>query len=155
MEIDHQFDRSRLAVEILFRTHMSELKLLPEIEEPRIDLTDWAIRIGVGALFILVGLDKFPNESSSFWVKMFRQIGLGDWFRYTAGIVEIVGGLLVLIPRFAFISGLLLTATMGVALLVHVFILGDNDLPISLLFVVALAAFTRQQYGRRKRKSVA
>ena len=78
---------------------MSELKLLPEIEEPRIDLTDWAIRIGVGVLFILVGLDKFPNESSSFWVKMFLQIGFGDWFRYTAGIVEIVGGLFALIPR--------------------------------------------------------
>jgi DoxX-like family len=63
------------------------------------------VRIGIGVLFILVEADKFPNQLSSFWVKMFRQIGFGDWFRYAAGVVEIAGGVSVLIPRLAVPGG--------------------------------------------------
>jgi putative oxidoreductase len=132
---------------------MSDLKLLPEIEEPRIDFTDWAERIGVGLIFIMVAWDKFLNDPSGFWVKMFHQIGWGDWFRYTAGVVELAGGVFVLIPRLAFVGGLLLTATMAAALLIHIFVLGDNAAGISLLFVLAIAAFTWHQYERRYRKT--
>jgi len=131
---------------------MSDLKLLPEIEPPRIDFTDWAVRLGICLTFLLVGLDKFPDTPSSFWVRMFRQIGFGDWFRYAAGIVEVGGGLLLLVPRLAVFGGLLLTATMFVALLVHIFILGDNDAAISMLFVLGLGFFTWNQYSRWKEK---
>jgi hypothetical protein len=40
---------------------------------------------------------SFPNGTE--WVGLFRQIGLGQWFRYFTGAVEILGGVLVLVPR--------------------------------------------------------
>jgi uncharacterized membrane protein YphA (DoxX/SURF4 family) len=69
-------------------------------------LSDWILRIGVGVCFLLIGWGKFQGGTE--WVEMFQQIGMGQWFRYFTGVVEALGGLLVLIP---------ISATAGFALL--------------------------------------
>lgn len=125
---------------------MSELKLLPETEPKRFNLTDWAVRLGVGFIFIMVGLDKFPDNPTSDWVKIFRQIGWGEWFRYATGIIEFAGGIAVLIPRVALLGYGLLACTMAGAALFHLFVLGDpgvSIVPMVLCLVLVGLAFHR------------
>lgn len=74
--------------------------------EPRSPITDWCLRGGIALAFVVIGWDKFSPDSM--WPKFFEQVGVGQWFRYFTGIVEILGGVLVFIPG---------TATAGLALL--------------------------------------
>ena len=60
---------------------------------------DWLLRGGIAVAFIIFGAEKFPSNPGSPWVRLFQQIGVGPWFRYFTGTVQLVGACLVLIPR--------------------------------------------------------
>jgi uncharacterized membrane protein YphA (DoxX/SURF4 family) len=109
--------------------------------EPRNRLTDWVLRGGIGLVFILFGLDKFPSAAGSPWVHLYQQIGIGQWFRYFTGVVEIAGGLLVVIPWTARAGLALLAVTMACAALILDFVVRrPADSIISMLFFILLAA---------------
>jgi uncharacterized membrane protein YphA (DoxX/SURF4 family) len=108
--------------------------------EARNVLGDWALRRGIGVAAVFIGWEKFPNRTE--WVGLFQQIGLGQWFRYFTGVVEILGGVLVLIPWTATAGLALLAATMAGAALTHVFVLGHpGNSIIPFAFFISLAAF--------------
>jgi putative oxidoreductase len=121
---------------------MSELRF-ESVSESRNVVGDWAIRIGVAGAFVIFGLEKFPSGPGSMWVNLFHQIGLGDWFRYFTGVVEVLGGLLVLIPRTALIGFVTLALTMACAALILAFVLrrpADCFFPGILMIVLICAA---------------
>lgn len=92
--------------------------------------------------FVLFGLEKFPSSPEAMWVKMFQQIGIGQWFRYFTGVVEVLGGVLVLIPRTVTAGLASLACTMAGAALIVAFVLGrPGDSVFPLLFLVALSVF--------------
>jgi putative oxidoreductase len=94
--------------------------------------TTWALRIGVAVIFSLVGVEKFSSNPTSYWVHVFNAIGFGQWFRYFTGIVEMLGGLLFLIPAATTIGAAMLIATMCGAMLVHLVVFrhpGDSIFP--------------------------
>jgi putative oxidoreductase len=110
--------------------------------EPRNAFTDWALRGGVALAFVLFGMDKFPSQPDSMWVKLFQQIGLGQWFRYFTGGVEVLGSLLVLIPRTVTAGLALLACTMASAALILAFVIGrPGDSIFPWVFFVALSVF--------------
>lgn len=74
--------------------------------------SDWLIRIGIALAFVYIGKDKFDGGE---WVTIFQQIGLGQWFRYFTGVVEILGGVLVAIPWTVTAGLALLACTMACA----------------------------------------
>jgi uncharacterized membrane protein YphA (DoxX/SURF4 family) len=86
------------------------------------DLGGWVLRSGVALFFVLMGMEKFVDERGSPWVVMFEQIGLGQWFRYFAGVVEIVGALLYVMPWTCSIGAMLLSCAMLGAMAVHIII---------------------------------
>jgi putative oxidoreductase len=45
-------------------------------------------------------------------VDMFNVVGLGQWFRYFTGVLEVIGGVGILIPRFSRPAALLLAVIM-------------------------------------------
>jgi len=95
---------------------MADLTLLPEETHPRVNLADWMIRLGVAIVFLIAGAEKFSaTNPNSHWVSMFNQIGLGEWFRYFAAVVEVLGAALILIPRTVLIGVALLALTMAAA----------------------------------------
>ena len=129
---------------------MADLKLLSD-SEPRNVVGDWAIRGGVGLIYIVFGFEKFDSNPSSHWVTLFREIGEGDWFRYFTGAVEIVGGIFVLIPRTAVFGLALLGSAMSAAVLILIFDLhrpGDSTFPG--IFLIALAAIGWHQRSRNR-----
>jgi putative oxidoreductase len=92
----------------------------------------WTLQIVSAALFLMAGSSKLAGVGAM--VQMFAQIGIGQWFRYVTGAIEVVGAVLLLVPSLAFIGGGALAVTMIGAIVAHLFVIGGNPLmPILLL----------------------
>ena len=117
---------------------MPELKF--DVTEPasRIDtLTTWMPRVAVAIAFLAIGASKF--EAQSMWIRTFNEIGLGDWFRYVTGGIQMLGAVLVLIPRTCLIGIAILSCTMLGAALIWIVVLHQaGNAPIPLLVLTAL-----------------
>jgi hypothetical protein len=72
-------------------------------------------------------------------VATFDTIGLGQWFRYLTGIVELAGAVLLWIPNRQVVGSALLGATMVGAVLTHLLILGPSAVPAIVLGLLAAA----------------
>lgn len=94
----------------------------------------WALQGLVAAAFIAAGAAKLAGAAPM--VSVFEQVGVGQWFRYVTGVIEVVGGLMLLAPRFAAIGGLVLATTMIFAVLTHLFLIGGNPVPALGLFAL-------------------
>ncbi|MBA3768598.1 MAG: DoxX family protein, partial [Acidobacteria bacterium] len=80
-------------------------------------------------------------------VGLFNTIGIGQWFRYLTGALEVAGALALLIPRLSGAGALLLVGVMIGAVLTHLFVIGGNPgMAIVLLLVSVIIA-----WGRRDR----
>lgn len=92
----------------------------------------WTLQILTAAMFLFAGSRKLV--SSPDMVQAFAVIGIGQWFRYLTGIIEVVSAILLLAPGFALYGAAALAVTMVGAILTHLFILGGSPLiPIVLL----------------------
>jgi putative oxidoreductase len=58
---------------------------------------DWALRILLGLAFVAAGAAKLAGAPPM--IAIFDSIGIGQWFRFLTGSLELVGGFLVLLPR--------------------------------------------------------
>ena len=103
-------------------------------------------RAGVGVLFVFIGYTKFDDDPKGEWVQIFDEIGIGQWFRYVTGVVQVTGGLLMPFRRTLTAGAVLLGSTMLGAAIVDGFILGSPMLiiPLMLLFIVATVWVTAQ-----------
>lgn len=110
------------------------------------DLGGWVLRGGVALFFVLMGAEKFSNAPHSPWIGIFAQIGLGQWFRYFTGVVEVAGALLYVAPRTLPIGALLLSCAMLGAMMVHIFVrhsVAASIYPAVVLLAVVLIALRR------------
>jgi putative oxidoreductase len=111
----------------------------------RSSLTDWLLRGAIAVAFVMFGAEKFTDPQ---WVKLFQQIGFGQWFRSFTGVVEIVGGLLLLVPWTATVGLGLLACTMASATLIWVFVLHQPaNCIITGAFCVGLVLFWLNRRG--------
>jgi uncharacterized membrane protein YphA (DoxX/SURF4 family) len=108
--------------------------------EPRNPLSDWILRGAIALVFVSEGIGKFGAASG--WITLFQQIGLGDWFRNFTGVVEVAGGVLVLIPWTVTAGLALLACTMASAALILAFVVGrPQDSVFSGAFLISLVVF--------------
>ena len=111
----------------------------------RLKMSFWIIRAAVAFVFISSGLEKFSIGPAGEWIQIFAKIGLGDWFRYFTGGLEIAGGLLLLVPFAARAGAALLVLCMAGAMVCHLFILGDPfSSIINAALIVAILVAARQ-----------
>jgi putative oxidoreductase len=78
-------------------------------------------------------------------VGLYDAIGIGQWFRYVTGLVEIAGAVLVVIPKTRLVGAGLLAGTMLGAIATHLLIL--HNAPTAPVVLLALASFVL--WGRR------
>jgi DoxX-like family len=70
-------------------------------------------------------------------VETFEKVGVGQWFRYVTGAIEIGSAVLLLIPRLTAVGAALLFCTMAGAVLSHRLLLGGSPVPALVLGVFA------------------
>jgi uncharacterized membrane protein YphA (DoxX/SURF4 family) len=115
--------------------------------ETRSPITDWCVRGGIALAFIVFGWEKF--STFSMWPKFFQQVGIGQWFRYFTGVVEILGGVLTFLPRTAQTGIAILALTMGSASLIWIFVVGPpGNAVITGIFFLGLSGlwWTRRSH---------
>ncbi|EET48165.1 DoxX family protein [Thalassobium sp. R2A62] len=93
------------------------------------------VKVLLTLAFVAAGLAKLFG--AEMMVQTFDAVGLGQWFRYVTGLIEIGGAaLLWLRGRQVFGAGLLLCTMIG-AVLAHLFIIGPSAIPALVLGVLA------------------
>ena len=109
-----------------------------------VNIVLWVLQIGAAGMFLMVGFLKLSGNPQL--VALFEAIGLGQWFRYLTGSLEVAGAILLLIPRTSGLAALMLAAVMACAVVTHVFIVGGSPLGATILLVVTgLVAWGRRQ----------
>ena len=103
----------------------------------------WTGQIAAAAMFLFSGTLKLSGAGAM--VQLFDTIGIGQWFRYLTGGIEVVSAALLLVPSLAFFGAVALAATMVGAVFTHLFIAGGNPvLPIVLLATTTAIAWARR-----------
>ena len=103
----------------------------------------WAVQIGLAGMFLLAGSSKLLGAPAM--VGLFDAIGVGQWFRYLTGLIEVGSALALLLPSFAVFGALALTATMVGAVATHLFIIGGSPaMPAVLLLGSAVVVWARR-----------
>jgi len=104
----------------------------------------WVLQIAAAGMFLMVGFLKLSGNAPL--VGLFEAIGLGQWFRYLTGTLEVAGAFLLLMPRTSGLGALMLAGVMTGAVVTHVFIVGGSPLmAIILLVVTGVVAWGRRQ----------
>ena len=117
-----------------------------------LDITFWILQGLLAAAFLVAGTAKLVGPQIQ--VIFFEKIGLGQWFRYFIGGSEVVGAILVLVPRTAVAGAVLLAMTMVVVIDIHLLITGGNPVPSVVLLLIAVAVTWYRELhlkGRRKK----
>ena len=118
------------------------------IERPAVSgkgrlITLWILS-GLAALaFIGAGGSKLAGAAAM--VAMFDKVGLGQWFRYVTGLLEVAAGIGLLMPRSAFYSAVLLALVMAGASTAHLTVLGTSPAaPVALFVLTGIIAYLRK-----------
>src|SRR2546422_6887230 len=77
----------------------------------------WVLQIAAAGMFLMVGFLKLSGDAQL--VGLFEAIGLGQWFRYLTGTLEVAGGVLPLIPPTPGLGARVRPRGGGAAVLVH------------------------------------
>jgi putative oxidoreductase len=103
----------------------------------------WVLQGIVATAFFAAGAAKLAG--ADYMVELFNEIGLGQWFRYATGLVEVVGAVALVAPGLIAAGGTLLGTTMIFATLTHVFVLHTSPVPAIVLgFLNALIVYLRR-----------
>src|SRR5712672_2188152 len=98
-------------------------------------ITLWTLSGLVALAFMAAGGGKLAG--TAVMVELFGKVGLGQWFRYFTGLLEVVGGIGLLVPRYAFHAARLLAIVMVGAIVAHVTVLGGSFAPALVLLVLS------------------
>jgi uncharacterized membrane protein YphA (DoxX/SURF4 family) len=69
----------------------------------------WLLTILMAVLMVGPGSQKFTGNT---WARMFREWGYPDGFYLVIGAIEVIGGIALLVPRFASASAIVLMCVM-------------------------------------------
>ncbi len=108
-----------------------------------------AVKALLTLAFAAAGLAKLSGVEMM--VGTFEAVGVGQWFRYVTGIIEVAGAVLLWVPGAQAIAAAMLTVTMVGATLAHLLILGPSAMPaivLGLLSAVTLYAYRDQIAGK-------
>jgi putative oxidoreductase len=117
------------------------------LEAPR-DGALWVVQVLGATLLLIAGLTKLSGDEQM--IQTLDAVGVGQWFRYVAGLIEFASAILLLIPALAGIGALLVIPIIIGTIVTHVLIIGGSPaLPIGLLIVVSVVAWGRRETTRR------
>ena len=105
-----------------------------------LNVTLWVLQVLLAALFASAGIQKILGQQPEV-VASFARIGLGDWFRYFTGALELAGAIGLLVPRLSGLAAIELAGVMVGAVLIHVFFLPPAAIAVIPGTLAAVFAF--------------
>jgi putative oxidoreductase len=108
----------------------------------------WGLQLVLAAMFLLAGGSKLAGAAPM--VALFDAIGVGQWFRYVTGAIEVVSAIALIVPSLAVFGAVALVATMIGAVATHLFFIGGSPVPPAFLLIgsVVVAWARRDQIVR-------
>jgi uncharacterized membrane protein YphA (DoxX/SURF4 family) len=108
----------------------------------------WILQIAFAGLCLLAGTGKFGDPN---WVRRFAEWGYPAGAYLVVGVLEIIGGLLILVPRFASYGSLLIMTVMVGAIGTH---LTHGEMrrvisPVAFLLIAAGVGWLRRHDAKR------
>src|SRR5437867_2620964 len=93
-------------------SHVTFRRVLAPAREPGRDrnIALWLLQVAAAAMFLLAGSMKLAGAPPL--VALFGAIGIGQWFRYVTGGLEVLGAVALLVPPASGAGALLLAAVM-------------------------------------------
>lgn len=108
----------------------------------------WTVQIVVG--LFMIGASAAPKLlGEAYAVQIFTDIGAGQWFRYAIGVVELAGGIGLLVAPLAGAAATGLVGLMIGAVVTQVFVLDTPGNAISAVVIGTLMAWVA--VARRER----
>jgi uncharacterized membrane protein YphA (DoxX/SURF4 family) len=102
----------------------------------------WVLQALLAAAFLMAGASKLVG--AEVMVKQFDTLGLGQWFRYLTGALEVLAAVLLLTPRLSGFGGLLVIAIMLGAAVAHLVVFKNSPaVPLVLLALAAVVVWGR------------
>jgi uncharacterized membrane protein YphA (DoxX/SURF4 family) len=105
----------------------------------------WTLQILLGLVFIVgSGVPKLVGEAYA--VQIFEDLGTGQWLRVVVGLLEIAGGIGLLVPRLAGLAAACLVALMVGATGAQLFFLSEGYwyTPVILGVLLGVVAVVRR-----------
>ena len=102
----------------------------------------WLTQVALAVMFLMAGGSKLVGVPAM--VSLFGALGLGQWFRYVTGVIEITSGIALLIPSTALFGAMLLVPTMLGAAAANLFLGESPAAPLVLLLLAAAVAWARR-----------
>ena len=100
----------------------------------------WIVRIAAAVILLQTLYFKFSAHPQS--VELFTKLGVEPWGRIGTGVMELITGILLLLPATAFIGSFLGLGIMYGAILSHLFVLGIESFGDGgTLFTLAIITF--------------
>ena len=107
----------------------------------------WILAVLLAVVFTYAGGIKLIGARAM--VQEFAQIGIGQWFRYFTGILEVSGAIGLLVPEYRFGAALQIATVMAGATAVNIVIL--HQLPLARLTAVLMMLALALAWLRRAR----
>jgi putative oxidoreductase len=86
------------------------------------NIISWVLRIAAAAILLQTLYFKFTGHPES--VELFTKLGVEPWGRIGTGVIELITGIILLIPATAFIGAFLGIGLMSGAILSHLTVIG-------------------------------
>ena len=106
----------------------------------------WIAQVALALMLLMAGGSKLVGVPAM--VSLYDAIGLGQWFRYVTGAIEVSAGVALLIPSAALFGAILLVPTMFGAAIANLILGQSPAVPLVLLLVAATVAWTRRNQLR-------
>jgi putative oxidoreductase len=106
-------------------------------------IVSWVLRLAAASILLQTLFFKFTAAPESVYI--FTKVGLEPRGRIGSGVVELIGALLILSPRFTWLGSAIAIAVMAGAIVSHLTLLGievqgDKGLLFALAVIVFVAA---------------
>jgi len=107
----------------------------------------WLTQVALALMFLMAGSSKLAGVPAM--VSLFDQVGVGQWFRYVTGVVELTSGIALLVPSAAVFGAMLLIPTMLGAIVINVFVVPASPVPPLVLLILAAAVAWARRHQLR------
>lgn len=109
-------------------------------------VTLWTLQVLLAVFFLVAAAGpKLFGEATA--VQMFGDIGVGQWFRYFVGVVELAGAVGLVIARLSGLAALGLSTVMLGAIVTNLFVIDGGLVTITPTILLALCGLIA--WGRR------